>query len=105
MPNIKYQDGLVRSRIAEIRGALENQLAQKAADYDQLLTAFSISECEEATALRELISVEKENLEALVDFYTKLLAMILNASNDVKKVEDHYNQQHITKSGISMTEK
>ncbi|MDO4305129.1 MAG: hypothetical protein Q4D94_14585 [Bacillota bacterium] len=94
--NIKYQKGLVTSKTSEIEADLNSLLADKAAEYDQILSGFTVSQCDQATALREEIAREKEALSTVVDFYARMLTMIHKASKDVETVEGNYSSAHIT---------
>lgn len=94
--NIKYSKGIVESKAAEIEGSILSLLEDKVETYDQILSAFSVSECEQATQLRAEIEMEKLALSGIADFYKTLVTMIRNASKDVDTVEVGYAEKHVT---------
>lgn len=63
--NIKYTKGIVESKATEIEGNILSLLEDKIKTYDQILSAFSVSKCEQAEQLREEIGVEKLALSAM----------------------------------------
>jgi len=95
--NIKYQKGIVNTKAAEIEADIQSLLEDKAAAYEQILSAFSVSQCNQATALRDEIEKEKRFLGSLQSFYTELMDMIRKASKDMDLVEDNYAEAHVTK--------
>jgi len=95
--NIKYQKGIVNTKAAEIEADIQSLLEDKAAAYEQILSAFSVSQCDQATALRDEIEKEKRFLGSLQSFYTELMDMIRKASKDMDLVEDNYAETHVTK--------
>jgi len=94
--NIKYKKGIVNTKATEIEADIQSLLKDKAAEYDQILSAFSVSQCDQATALREEINKEKIFLDGLSDFYIQLMTMIRKASKDVDQVENNYAVNHVT---------
>ncbi len=94
--NIKYQKGIVDTKATEIESDIQSLLTDKQSEYEQILAAFSISQCDQATALREEIEKEKVFLESIADFYTQMMTMIRKASKDMDKVEDNYAKTHVT---------
>ncbi|MDO4305164.1 MAG: hypothetical protein Q4D94_14770 [Bacillota bacterium] len=94
--NIKYKKGIVDSKTASIEADITTLLGGKASEYDQILSGFTVSQCDHATVLREQIGKEKEMIDALMDFYTTLVTMIHNASKDVEQVESNYAVNHVT---------
>lgn len=94
--NIKYKKGIVDSKTAAIEADIAALLEGKITEYDQILAEFTISQCEQAAALREQIGKEKEIISTLTDFYSTLVMMIHQASRDVEQVEDNYAVEHVT---------
>ncbi len=94
--NIKYKKGIVDTKATEIEADIQSLLKDKAAEYDQILSAFSVSQCDQATSLREEINKEKIFLDGLADFYTQMMTMIRKASKDVDQVENNYAVNHVT---------
>lgn len=95
MADIKYAKGVVDEKTRLIENKIENLLAKKAEEYDRMITAFSLSDCEQATAVRAELNTEKEILNTMAEFYTKLITMIHNASKDVAQAEDEYGKNHV----------
>lgn len=96
--NIKYNKGLVDAKSEIIENRIEQLLGGKIEEYDQILSSFSISECDEATALRNEIEMEKAAVNTMAEFYKKLVSMIHNVSRDVEQVENNYAKNHVTDS-------
>lgn len=96
MADIKYSKGVVERKTRLIEIKIENLLAKKAEVYDRIITAFCLSDCEQATAVREELGKEKEVLNTIVEFYTELVTMVHNASKDVEETEDGYGKNHVT---------
>lgn len=94
--DIDYKSSLVISAIEVIRSDIESKLKDSKTEYDTILESFSTSECLQATAVRAFLAKEKEVIDALVDFYTRLLHMIEDAGNDLEATESSYSSPHLT---------
>lgn len=96
MAQIKYQKGLVEGTSFAIELSIQSLLTDKASEYDNLLAAFTKSQCDEATAIRTQLAAERAAVNALAEFYKQTLALIRAASNDIDLVEKHYGIEHVT---------
>lgn len=94
--NIKFNSNTTVAKIALISTDLKSKLTDKKTEYDNILAAFSVSECMQATAMRNMIAKEKEFLDEMVNFYTELLIMLKNASGDINKTEQEYSSSGLT---------
>lgn len=94
--NIKYNKGIVDRKSGEIETKIEQLLVKKIEEYDRILSAFAISECDEAAAIRNEIEMEKTAVAVMAEFYKKLVNMIHNASQDVEQMENNYTADHVT---------
>lgn len=94
--NIKYSKETADSKVAEIEENILSLLENKAETYDQILSVFTVSQCKQATSLRDEIEKEKLALAGMADFYKTLITMIKNASKNVNYIESHYAADHVT---------
>lgn len=93
--DINYKSELSSVTIASIKADVQSKLNARLTEYDNILASFSISQCAQATAVRNMILKEKEIINALESFYTNLLTMLQNAGKDLERTEGVYNSSHI----------
>lgn len=93
---IKYKKGLVEGTGFAIERSIQSLLIDKATEYDNLLAAFSKSQCDQATAIRTQLAAERAAVNAIAEFYTQTLTMIKAASKDIDLIEEHYGVEHVT---------
>lgn len=96
--NIKYKGATVATGIA-IGYMHISRIENKLAEYDNILSGFSVSSSIHAEALRSMIEKEKTLLSAKVDFYKQLLDMLKSASRDLEKTEQDYSSSHVESTG------
>ncbi len=91
--NIKYKGDVTKATITALRDVIQSGLVDKKSKYDEILNNFIVSECMQATAFRGMINKEKEIAETIAEFYTQMLTMLENASNDIDATEHTYSEE------------
>lgn len=97
MGDIKYNSNVIMAKLGEIKGMLDTYSADERSAYEVLLSAFSASEGDQATAVRNLLENEKQLVENMTSFYLELVNMLLEAKADIEKVEEEYSSDHLEK--------
>lgn len=93
--NVKYDGSLTETNMHAIRIAVKTMLEDKKEEIDKISEILSVSDCLHTTAIQNMLTKDKELVNAFVSFYIQLLNMLDNASESIENTENAFSFSHL----------